>query len=58
MGENTGATSYHLRHLERHGFLKRSPRVNPGDSSHPNRAALRTVATLLLGGSPSGPVYP
>ncbi|MEU7990216.1 FUSC family protein [Streptosporangium canum] len=38
-------------------FLKRSPRMNPGDSSHPNHAALRTVATLLLGGSPSGPVY-
>ncbi|MER5420996.1 FUSC family protein [Streptosporangium roseum] len=38
-------------------LLKRSPRMNLGDCSHPNHAALRTVATLLLGGSPSGPVY-
>ncbi|MEV0424091.1 hypothetical protein, partial [Streptosporangium canum] len=38
-------------------LLKRSPRMNPGDSSRPDRAALRTVATLLLGGSPSGPVH-
>ncbi|MBE1558813.1 hypothetical protein [Nonomuraea africana] len=36
-------------------YLKRSPRTNTGDSSRPNRAATRTVATLLLGGSPSGP---
>ncbi|MGW7484891.1 GNAT family N-acetyltransferase [Nonomuraea muscovyensis] len=35
--------------------LKRSPRMNPGDSSRPNRAATRMVATLSLGDSPSGP---
>ncbi|MDF2710439.1 MAG: hypothetical protein K0R62_6091, partial [Nonomuraea muscovyensis] len=36
-------------------YLKRSPRMNPGDSSRPNRAATRMVATLSLGDSPSGP---
>ncbi|SFK39378.1 hypothetical protein SAMN05216275_12410 [Streptosporangium canum] len=38
--------------------LEALPRDESGDSSRPNRAALRTVATLLLGDSPSGPVYP
>ncbi|MGV9375214.1 Clp protease N-terminal domain-containing protein [Nonomuraea sp. NPDC003707] len=37
--------------------LKRSPRMNPGDSSRPNRAAMRMATTLLLGGSPPGPAF-
>jgi hypothetical protein len=38
--------------------LKRSPRMNPGDSSQPGPAAMRGPALLLLGGRPSGPRSP
>jgi hypothetical protein len=39
-------------------ILKRSPRMNPGDSSQPGPAAMRGPALLLLGGRPSGPRSP